>query len=143
MTVRLQGAIGPAQVAEPPLVDHQVARNRGGATLGRPVRDDARVLRLSKSRDRNRNWSEPYIMAPLAYGNHYVGLVSMLDYIDGSDFVAGGGNLELAFSHDGLSWARPVPGMPAIERQPGNELFPCYAAIQPPLPTGPPRISAR
>jgi len=95
--------------------------------------DDARVARMSPSQQRFKNWSEPYIMTPQVYGNHYLGLVSMLDYINGSDFAVGGGALELAFSHDGLNWRRPQPGQPAIRRQINDELFPCYAAVQPPL----------
>lgn len=95
--------------------------------------DDLRVRRMSQTHDKLKNWSEPYIMTPLVYGNHYLGLVSMLDYIDGSDFRLGGGALELAFSNDGLQWKRPAPGTPAIERKPDDELFPCYAAVQPPL----------
>lgn len=95
--------------------------------------DDARVLQLSRTQERLKNWSEPYIMAPFAYGNHYLGLVSMLDYVDGSDFRAGGGALELAFSHNGFDWHRPQPGTPTIQRQPRDEMFPCYAAVQPPL----------
>lgn len=95
--------------------------------------DDARVARMSASQAKFKNWSEPYIMVPFAYGNHYLGLVSMLDYIDGSDFATGGGALELAFSHDGLHWKRPNPGTPAIRRKTSDELFPCYAAVQQPL----------
>ncbi len=95
--------------------------------------DDARVASMSPSQEKFKNWSEPYIMPPFVYGNHYLGLVSMLDYINGSDFAAGGGALELAFSHDGLNWNRPTPATSAIKRKPDDEMFPCYAAVQPPL----------
>jgi hypothetical protein len=95
--------------------------------------DDARVALLGSSTEKNKNWSEPYIAAPFVYGNHYLALVSMLDYVDGSDFAVGGGSLELAFSHDGFNWKRPAPATPAIRRRPEDELFPCYAAVQPPL----------
>ena len=109
----------------------------GWSTIKTSIRaedaDDNRVLRMSSLREERRNWSEPYIMTPFVYGNHYLGLVSMLDYIDGNDFATGGGALELAFSNDGDHWQRPSPGTPAIERRASDELFPCYAAVQPPL----------
>jgi len=95
--------------------------------------DDARVARLARAGDPRPDWSEPYVLTPFAYGNHYVGLVSMLDYVDGDDMVAGGGDLEIAFSHDGLDWRRPERRQSAVRRATGDELFPCYAAVTPPL----------
>jgi hypothetical protein len=102
-------------------------------TLRADGADDARVARLARAGDSRPDWSEPYILAPFAYGNHYLGLVSLLDYVDGDDLTAGAGDLQLAFSHDGLRWMRPERRSSAVRRGPNDEDFPTYAAVTPPV----------
>lgn len=96
--------------------------------------DDARVARLSKD-DSKPDWAEMYIMPFFNYGNHYLGLVSLLYFIDGSD-SNGGGDLQLAFSNDGLAWQRPEPRQTAITPSNAPGLFPTYAVCNAPLELG-------
>ncbi len=98
------------------------------------AQDDERVGRLS--RGPQPDWAELYVMPVFPYGNHYLGLLSLLDYVDGNDRAVGGGDLQLAFSHDGLKWHRPVERQSLIARNPTADLFPVYAACSAPLEIG-------
>ena len=80
-------------------------------------------------------WSELYVMPVFVYGNHYIGLLSLLDFLDGSDTQPGGGDLQFAFSHDATAWHRPAPRQSIVPREPGG-LVPVYAACGQPIVKG-------
>jgi hypothetical protein len=92
---------------------------------------DAAVARLGT--DAKPDWAEPYVMPAFPYGNHYLGLVSLLYYVDGSDSKTGG-DLQLAFSHDALKWHRPSPRRSVVAKS--GDLFPCYGQCNAPLDLG-------
>lgn len=69
------------------------------------------------------------------YGNHYLGLLSLLYLIDGID-TNGGGDLQLAFSHDGLAWHRQPERAALIARSNAAGLFPTYVSTNEPLEIG-------
>lgn len=96
--------------------------------------DDARVARMSKD-PAAPDWAEMYLMPFFNYGNHYLGLVSLLDFIDGTD-TRGGGDLQLAYSHDALTWKRPTGRPTAIAPSNAEGLFPTYAVCNAPLELG-------
>lgn len=98
-------------------------------------RDDAKVAPLSKDQQKP-DWAEHYCMPIFTCGNHYIGLLSLLYYIDGSDFQ-GGGDLQLTFSHDGRTWHRQPQRESLIA--PSNaapQLFPTYASSNGPIEIG-------
>ena len=98
-------------------------------------RDDAAVAPLSKN-PAAPDWAELYCMPYFNYGNHYLGLLSILYFIDKSDFN-GGGDLQLTFSHDAKTWYRHPERQTLIG--PSNaapELFPTYIQLSPPLELG-------
>lgn len=97
--------------------------------------DDAKVAPLSKD-DSKPDWAEHYCMPISVYGNHYLGLLSLLYLVDGVD-SNGGGDLQLTFSHDGEKWFRHPQRQTLIA--PSNaapELFPTYVSINGPLELG-------
>jgi dienelactone hydrolase len=96
--------------------------------------DDAAVALLGTD-PAQPDWAEMYVMPHWTCGNHYLGLVSLLHFIDSSD-VRGGGDVQLAFSHDGLAWQRPRPRAPAIAPSSAAGMFPTYAACGGPLEVG-------
>jgi len=93
--------------------------------------DDAKVARLS--RGPQPDWAELYVMPAFTYGNHYIGLVSLLYFVDGKDTTVGAGDLQLAFSHDGFAWHRPSERKTLVAPSATPELVPVYAACSPPL----------
>lgn len=98
------------------------------------ARDDDKVKKLSKGPQPD--WAELYIMPAFAYGNHYIGLVSLLYLVDGKvDTAEGGGDLQLTFSHDGKKWQRQ-PDRRTLVAPSGTGLVPCYAACNEPLDMG-------
>jgi hypothetical protein len=102
--------------------------------LAPDARDDAQVARLSKDPNRP-DWAEHYVMNIFTYGNHYLGLLSLLYLIDGHD-GNGGGDLQLAFSHDGLAWQRQPERATLIAPSNAAGLFPTYATTNAPLELG-------
>lgn len=97
-------------------------------------RDDAKVAALS-SDPAKPDWAEHYVMNVFTYGNHYLGLLSLLYFIDGSDFN-GGGDLQLAFSHDGLKWHRQPERATLIGPSNAKGLFPTYTSTNGPMEVG-------
>jgi len=96
--------------------------------------DDSRVRALHP--EAKQAWAELYAMPVFPYGNHYLGLLSLLDFVDGKDTVPGTGNLQLAFSHDGFAWQRPAGRKPLVERDASSTLIPTCAACSPPIRRG-------
>lgn len=97
--------------------------------------DDAKVAPFSKDRSKP-DWAEHYCMPISVYGNHYLGLLSLLYLVDGTD-SNGGGDLQLTFSHDGATWFRQPQRQTLIA--PSNaapELFPTYVSINGPMELG-------
>jgi hypothetical protein len=97
-------------------------------------RDDAKVAPLSKDPNRP-DWAELYCMNFFAYGNHYIGLVSLLYLVDGVD-SGGGGDLQLTFSHDGLDWRRQPDRATLIAPSNARSLVPTYISTNEPLEIG-------
>jgi hypothetical protein len=96
-------------------------------------RDDARAKELGRSPEPD--WAELYAMPMFVYGNHYLGMVTLLHLIDGKDTAAGSGDLQLAFSHDGTKWHRHPDRQSLIARSPAK-LTPVFAACNEPLDMG-------
>jgi hypothetical protein len=120
-------------------ISHSKQVNRGWSpivqVLAPDAKDDAKVASLSKDATQP-DWAEHYCMPIFVYGNHYLGMLSILYLIDGRD-SNGGGDLQLTFSHDGSKWHRhpqrqtliaPSRAVPA--------LFPTYVSINGPLEIG-------
>lgn len=93
--------------------------------------DDALAAQFGKGPEPD--WAEPYSMPIYPYGNHYLGMVSLLYYVDGKDTTIGG-DLQLTFSQDGFVWERPKPRQSIVTTEKG--WFPCYATCNPPLDLG-------
>jgi hypothetical protein len=88
-----------------------------------------------------KKWAELYVMPLFTYGNHYVGLLSLIHVADVGDgkMVAnaiGGGDLQLAFSHDAMKWHRPAERPTLVSPSPAADLHPVYAACSSPLEMG-------
>ncbi|MEO6434716.1 MAG: hypothetical protein ABIP55_03005, partial [Tepidisphaeraceae bacterium] len=87
-------------------------------------------------------WAELYSMPTFTCGNHYIGLLSLIHVArspDGKTTTAnapGGGDLQLAFSHDGMHWQRPAERKPLIAPSDAADLHPVYAACSAPLERG-------
>ena len=97
--------------------------------------DDAKVAALSKDPDRP-DWAEHYCMPFFVYGNHYLGMLSLLYLVDGAD-SNGGGDLQLTFSHDGDTWFRQPQRQSLIAPSPAApDLFPTYVSINGPVEIG-------
>lgn len=97
--------------------------------------DDARVSQLSRDPARP-DWAEHYCMPLFVYGNHYLGMLSLLYFIDGSD-SNGGGDIQLTFSHDGSTWFRQPQRQTLIAASnSAPELFPTYVSINGPVEIG-------
>lgn len=97
--------------------------------------DDAKVAPFSKD-DFKPDWAEHYVMPISVYGNHYLGMLSLLYLVDGAD-INGGGDLQLTFSHDGEKWFRHPERQTLIA--PSNAapaLFPTYISGNGPLEIG-------
>src|ERR1043166_2751716 len=125
-------------------VSRSCAINKGWApiehVLAADEQDDAAVAKMSKDPN-TPDWAELYSMPYFNYGNHYIGLLSILYLIDKMD-SNGGGDLQLTFSHDAKTWYR-VYGFGRPEREsliaPSNaapELFPTYIQVSEPLDLG-------
>lgn len=97
-------------------------------------RDDAKVAPLSKDPNKP-DWAEHYCMNFFPYGNHYIGLLSLLYLVDGVD-TNGGGDLQLTFSHDGLKWFRQPDRTTLILPSNAPGLFPTYITTNSPLEIG-------
>jgi hypothetical protein len=96
--------------------------------------DDEKAARLGK--DPNKlDHCELYIMPTFVYGNHYLGMVSLLFYVDESDTVNGGGDIQFTFSHDGEKWFRQPDRQTFVEPNPAG-LVPTYAQCNEPLILG-------
>lgn len=105
--------------------------------------DDQKVAKMSQDAAKP-DWAELYVMPFFTYGNHYIGLLSLLYCIDvsvgagkaknGSD--NGGGDLQLTFSHEGLEWHRQPDRATLIEPSGEPGLFGTYAMSNPPLELG-------
>lgn len=94
-------------------------------------KDDVAAAKKGRRDDRP-DWGELYGMPVYPVGNHEIGLLSILDLIDGSDRIMGGGRMELAFSHDGRKWMRPELRSPCIESDPKRPgMYPIYAMTTP------------
>ena len=97
--------------------------------------DDEKVAAMSKDPQKP-DWAEHYCMPFFPCGHHYIGMLSLLYFIDGSD-SNGGGDLQLTFSHDGRTWYRHPERQTMIA--PSNsapELFPTYVSINGPVEVG-------
>lgn len=97
-------------------------------------RDDAKVKPLGKDPVKE-DWAEHYVMNIFPYGNHYLGLLSLLYLIDGRD-SNGGGDLQLTFSHDGRTWHRQPERATLIAPSNAKGLFPTYTSTNAPLEIG-------
>ncbi len=97
--------------------------------------DDRRVAGLSED-PKKLNWAELYYLPAFNYGNHYVGLMTLLDFVDETDRKFGAGDVQLAFSHDGKVWHRPLARHSAIARGEDKKLFATYAMDNEPLDMG-------
>jgi hypothetical protein len=97
-------------------------------------RDDAKVAPLGKDPNKP-DWAELYCMNFFPYGNHYIGLLSLLYLVDGVD-SGGGGDLQLTFSHDGLKWHRQPDRATLIAPSNAPGLFPTYISTNEPLEIG-------
>jgi hypothetical protein len=95
--------------------------------------DDQHAASLGKGPEPD--WAELYIMPPIVYGNHYLGLLTLLYQIDGKDTVEGSGDLQLTFSHDGYKWHRQPERKSLIARSP-SKMIPVFAACNDPLDMG-------
>ncbi|MFN0195197.1 MAG: hypothetical protein ACKVT0_00500 [Planctomycetaceae bacterium] len=116
-------------------------------TMLRPdALDDEKVHALSKTDDPD--YGELYIMPIFNYGNHYLGVVSLLFQVDASvetmgrkagfsatDVQTGGGDLQLTFSDDGVHWNRQ-PDRQTLTAPSPSGLTPCYSVGNPPLVIG-------
>lgn len=86
-------------------------------------------------------WAELYSMPMFTWGNHYIGLLSLIHVARSPGAApvanaAGGGALQLTFSHDGVTWHRPSPRKPLVAPSDAKDLHPTYAACSPPLVMG-------
>jgi hypothetical protein len=97
------------------------------------ARDDDRAKQLGRGPEPD--WAELYIMPMFVYGNHYLGMVTLLYLIDAKDAAAGSGDLQLTFSHDGVRWYRQPERRPLITPSPAK-LIPVFAACGEPLDMG-------
>jgi hypothetical protein len=95
--------------------------------------DDARVKELG--RGAGPSWAELYAMPMFVYGNHYLGMVTLLYVINGKDTAIGSGDLQLTFSHDGKKWHRH-PDRPSLIARGTAKLTPVFAACNEPLDMG-------
>jgi hypothetical protein len=95
--------------------------------------DDSRVKALGRGPEPD--WAELYAMPMFVYGNHYLGMVTLLQLIDSKDTVVGSGDLQLTFSHDGKKWYRHPDRQSLIARSPAR-LTPVFAACNEPLDMG-------
>ena len=100
--------------------------------------DKAAALAMRDVPPDSKKWAELYVMPLFTYGNHYVGLLSPIHVanVGNGKLVAnapGGGDLQLAFSHDGMKWHRPAERPPLIAPSTAAELHPVYAACSAPL----------
>ena len=81
-------------------------------------------------------------MPTFTYGNHYIGLLSLIHVARSPDGKAttanapGGGDLQLAFSHDGMNWHRQPGRATLVAPSNAPDLHPTYAACSPPLEMG-------
>lgn len=97
-------------------------------------RDDAKVSALSRDPAKP-DWAELYCMNFFNYCKHYLGLLSLLYLVDGAD-SNGGGDLQLTFSHDGLTWFRQPERSTLIAPSNSPGLFPTYVSTNAPLEIG-------
>lgn len=99
------------------------------------ARDDEKPARLSKNA--KPDWAELYVMPVFTYGNHYLGMVSLLYFVDGvhGDTAEGGGDLQFTFSHDGARWFRQ-PDRQSMVAPATRGMVPCYAQGNEPLELG-------
>jgi hypothetical protein len=74
-------------------------------------------------------------MPKFVYGNHYLGMVTLLYLVDAQDTVVGSGDLQLTFSHDGKTRYRQPDRQSLIARSP-TRLIPVFAACNEPLEMG-------
>ena len=95
--------------------------------------DDAKAKKLSRGPEPD--WAELYVMPLFVYGNHYLGMLTLLYQIDAKDTVAGSGDLQLTFSHDGKTWYRHPRRQPLIAQN-SAKLIPVFAAGNEPLEMG-------
>jgi hypothetical protein len=95
--------------------------------------DDDRVKK--RSRGPEPDWAELYVMPMFVYGNHYLGMLTLLYQIDARDTVVGSGDLQLTFSHDGIKWYRHPARESLIERS-RTGLITVFAACNEPLDMG-------
>jgi hypothetical protein len=87
--------------------------------------DDDKVKKLSRGPEPD--WAELYVMPLFVYGNHYLGMLTLLYQIDAKDTVTGSGDLQLTFSHDGKKWYRHPDRQSLIAQSPAK-LIPVFAA---------------
>jgi hypothetical protein len=95
--------------------------------------DDDRAKHLSRGPEPD--WAELYVMPMFVYGNHYLGMVTLLYLVDAKDTVVGSGDLQLTFSHDGKTWYRQPDRQSLIAQSPAK-LLPVFAACNEPLEMG-------
>jgi len=99
------------------------------------ARDDEKVAPLSKDPTKP-DYAEHYSLSFFNYGNHYIGMLSLLYLIDDYD-GNGGGDLQLMYSHDGYKWFRQPDRQTMVA--PSNaepKLFPNYVSNNGPLEIG-------
>lgn len=120
-------------------ISHSRQVNKGWSPIVQVLapddKDDAKVAAFSKD-DSKPDWAEHYVMPFSIYGNHYLGMLSLLYLVDGAD-TNGGGDLQLTFSHDGEKWFRHPQRQTLIGRSnAAPELFPTYISGNGPLEIG-------
>ena len=120
-------------------ITHSTNINRGWSpvvhVLEPDARDDEKVAPFSKDPAKP-DWAEHYSLSFFTYGNHYIGMLSLIYLIDDSD-AHGGGDLQLIYSHDGYKWFRQPDRQTWIA--PSNAapgLFPTYVSNNGPLEIG-------
>lgn len=97
--------------------------------------DDAQVKKMST--EPQDDWAELYVMPMFVYGNHYLGMLSLLYQVDTKDTLQGAGDLQLTFSHDGVQWQRHPERQSLIEtRRSPERLIPVFAANNAPVEMG-------
>ncbi len=119
-------------------ISHCTELNRGWSkivhVLAADDTDDAKVALLGKDANKP-DWAELYCMNFFPYGNHYIGMLSLLYLVDGKD-SNGGGDLQLTFSHDGEKWFRQPERGTLIAPSNAPGLFPTYTTTSAPLEIG-------
>ena len=117
-------------------ISHSAQVNQGWSptvqVLAPDADDDAKVAALGREATKP-DWAEHYCMPLFVYGNHYLGMLSLLYFVDGTDSL-GGGDIQLTYSHNGERWFRQPQRQTLIAPSlSAPELFPTYVSINGPV----------